>query len=575
MFRIALIAVFMFASVVMHAQVSQYDLTPWDITKLKNGKYRLKTDQLRIQGHVREQKENGKWIFEKKNHSGEWYVSEERNYWEGELNGRYFSINEYGDTVATGNYHKGKQTGEWRFYRDGALYAKKNFDAQGYPSGEQTILVPDRGVIHRSFYTDTIHCYYWWYDPDGYVTERGEMVRGKKSGTCYEYLIQRDGAQDTLPHVISHWWDGNLHGNKKVYYNGMIVYEYNYYNGMLDSVQRVWNAGQLQTEAYYHRGRLHGPQRSFYPDGKVFAETVYEQNEVVARHQFDTITGTIVLSYWYSHHRTDSVKSFARNGQLVYSECITSVVGPTYEVRRYYESGAKRDSSTRVDAWTTGESRSWHENGKPFVVSHHNKNGYCGTLDVWNEKGIHVVHAMPSEHRDTVPEQVWSDAGQKLKAGTDAYSAQLDAYLPVERYNDSMFYLHRIVVTAHLPSLDGPNSSATAVQMEIGDSVATNKRIAPHFPGGDRMFQRYMMKNIQYPDMLREMGIQGSTWVRFTVNTDSTLSDFVLLKKLAGGPGCDMEAMRALKAMPKWGPAMRNGKAYKSRCVIEFKWVLI
>jgi protein TonB len=41
-----------------------------------------------------------------------------------------------------------------------------------------------------------------------------------------------------------------------------------------------------------------------------------------------------------------------------------------------------------------------------------------------------------------------------------------------------------------------------------------------------------------------------------------------LYKGLKGGPGCDKEAQRVVKLMPKWSPGKQNGKSVKVRYIL-------
>ncbi|MCR5658385.1 MAG: TonB family protein [Bacteroidales bacterium] len=83
----------------------------------------------------------------------------------------------------------------------------------------------------------------------------------------------------------------------------------------------------------------------------------------------------------------------------------------------------------------------------------------------------------------------------------------------------------------------------------------------PAYPGGDQKLMEYVAKNIKYPQIARETGIQGRVFVGFVVEPDGSVSNVKVLRGIGGG--CDEEAMRVVKSMPKWKPGKQRGKAVR------------
>jgi len=80
----------------------------------------------------------------------------------------------------------------------------------------------------------------------------------------------------------------------------------------------------------------------------------------------------------------------------------------------------------------------------------------------------------------------------------------------------------------------------------------------PGFPGGEAARIKYLNNNIKYPQMARESGIQGRVFVTFVVEKDGSVTDVRVLRGIGGG--CDEEAIRVIKNMPKWQPGKQRGK---------------
>lgn len=80
---------------------------------------------------------------------------------------------------------------------------------------------------------------------------------------------------------------------------------------------------------------------------------------------------------------------------------------------------------------------------------------------------------------------------------------------------------------------------------------------SPEYPGGMKELLKYMKENLQYPEEAIEKGIEGRVICQFTVKTDGSIDNIVVLKSIH--KSLDEEAIRLIKNMPKWKP----GKNYK------------
>ena len=83
----------------------------------------------------------------------------------------------------------------------------------------------------------------------------------------------------------------------------------------------------------------------------------------------------------------------------------------------------------------------------------------------------------------------------------------------------------------------------------------------PSFPGGEQKLLEYVAKNTKYPQIARDSGIQGRVFIGFVVETDGSISNVKVLRGIGGG--CDEEAVRVIKSLPKWKPGKQRGKAVR------------
>lgn len=95
----------------------------------------------------------------------------------------------------------------------------------------------------------------------------------------------------------------------------------------------------------------------------------------------------------------------------------------------------------------------------------------------------------------------------------------------------------------------------------------------PSFPGGEPKVMEYIGKNIKYPQIARESGIQGRVFVSFVVECDGSISNAKVLRGIGGG--CDEEAVRVVTNMPKWKPGKQHGKAVRVSYLLPVNFKLV
>ena len=81
----------------------------------------------------------------------------------------------------------------------------------------------------------------------------------------------------------------------------------------------------------------------------------------------------------------------------------------------------------------------------------------------------------------------------------------------------------------------------------------------PEYVGGMDAFYKYLTDNLRYPEQAKADNIQGRVLIRFVVMNDGSIVNVEVARGIGGG--CDEEAVRVVKAMPKWKPAVSDGNA--------------
>ncbi|MDY0254276.1 MAG: energy transducer TonB [Tenuifilaceae bacterium] len=95
----------------------------------------------------------------------------------------------------------------------------------------------------------------------------------------------------------------------------------------------------------------------------------------------------------------------------------------------------------------------------------------------------------------------------------------------------------------------------------------------PSFQGGDiNKFREYINKNLRYPEIAAENGIQGRVILSFVVEPHGGVSNVRVLRGV--DPALDREAIRVVESSPKWQPGMQRGKPVRVSFNIPIIFVL-
>jgi protein TonB len=105
-----------------------------------------------------------------------------------------------------------------------------------------------------------------------------------------------------------------------------------------------------------------------------------------------------------------------------------------------------------------------------------------------------------------------------------------------------------------------PTSMSTdTIKSQIFDSVD----VEAEFPGGADSLRKFIFDNIMMDSILEfsDKEMHNKVYVRFVVNQYGDVEQVEIDKAGTYCPPCNKEALRLVKSMPKWTPAIENGQA--------------
>lgn len=94
----------------------------------------------------------------------------------------------------------------------------------------------------------------------------------------------------------------------------------------------------------------------------------------------------------------------------------------------------------------------------------------------------------------------------------------------------------------------------------------------PSFPGGMDEFYKYLGKTVKYPAEAVKLKKEGKVFLSFVVEKDGSLTDIKVERGV--GFGLDEEAIRVIKASPKWIPGIQKGEKVRVKYNIPLSFTL-
>ncbi|MBO7615973.1 MAG: M56 family metallopeptidase [Bacteroidales bacterium] len=151
----------------------------------------------------------------------------------------------------------------------------------------------------------------------------------------------------------------------------------------------------------------------------------------------------------------------------------------------------------------------------------------------------------------------------------------------VERHGDTMMYsmdpftISGDIVTKlknKIMTDEDIDVKVTEVGCVDNDTIYNNVNEMPEFPGGIEGLMEYVAKNVKYPESARENNLQGRVIVKFVIEKDGTVTNVEVGR--GWGNELDDEAVRVVKAMPKWKPGKQDGKPVRVSFMLPINFIL-
>ena len=131
--------------------------------------------------------------------------------------------------------------------------------------------------------------------------------------------------------------------------------------------------------------------------------------------------------------------------------------------------------------------------------------------------------------------------------------------MKTKKENVSGLWMRLLTTLSVLAILLMANTTVMAQDKKVADNkIYEAPEVMPEYPGGMQAMMNFIGENVKYPDDAIEKNISGKAYVTFVVEKDGSVSEAKIMKGVC--ESIDKEALRVVKAMPKWTPGKMNGK---------------
>ncbi len=167
------------------------------------------------------------------------------------------------------------------------------------------------------------------------------------------------------------------------------------------------------------------------------------------------------------------------------------------------------------------------------------------------------------------------------------------------------------IVSTAMKSVNGQETLDSKTEEKLNETIVATDNgnediiddpdITPQYEGGEESAYEYIARNVQYPDIARRSAMEGRIVVGFVVKPDGSLTDLEVLSNMAktkiavasdgfvqsdgeeyikeedshkARQALEQEALRIVKSMTGWNPAIHEGKKVGSQSMLTIYFSL-
>jgi TonB family protein len=425
------------------------------------------------------------------------------------------------------------------------------------------------------------------------------------SGQLKHQVSYKDGKLDGLR--IDWYPDGQLqyeinfkNGKRDGFYkgwypDGQIQTERNHKDGKLDGLRKEWySSGQLKHQVSYKDGKLDGLRIDWYPDGQLQYEINFKngKRDGLARGLYQFIEQDEFNNIWYEN---GSLKySFFGNpqdGKLNLESLMNSLF---YGLIEFASKNDNNSKGSFYSGYLIGDA-AFEFKQKIITVNYaipdlrqkrYVESGKVEDLAIKNECGLIDC----DDYHQISLQGKWKNLGP--------YG---DGTLVINLNKKQNLLELRIVGEENSSwslkcNLKNQKKTIEALKIFLGGIYTDNDlddavydleviERGPVYPGCEyfltpaevrecfnQKIKQFINRNVEFPEMAKQMGVAGKVWVSFIINNDGNVSDVKIERSV--DKLLDDEALRVIRELPKILPAKADGLPVRLRYSVPINFQL-
>lgn len=405
------------------------------------------------------------------------------------------------------------------------------------------------------------------YFPNGKIAFEGKYTLVWTDTEPFEYL-NRIAPETLAQHdgVLSRWRD-NVYIYKDIVPNRMYEGKCKFY----------YANGALMAEGTYKNGAKHGDFKLFHSNGNPSATQSYVNGMATGQWKAWDKDGNLTTEFNYKpipEQVVDEVDQYLQlemSGGPYYKQKGQRLISDIYG--KWFEE-ALAHNSTPVLLYQSKNLSALRD--KVEKINYYAKAYKHGSFKVWENKQLSLQMAFDNnkpigkwisyENGNPLFELEWKNeqvvAAKDYKNpannfGTKAYD---------ERVNKDKERQKELETSEGFVELAGlttaPQSAPSSVhQTNDGNQIF---RTVQEKASTVYNWDEYLQKKMRYPEAARSKNISGRVTVEFVVERDGSATGVKVIRGIELGHGLPEEAVRLVKASPKWKPGKQNGKPVRS-----------
>jgi len=145
----------------------------------------------------------------------------------------------------------------------------------------------------------------------------------------------------------------------------------------------------------------------------------------------------------------------------------------------------------------------------------------------------------------------------QIKSGRVAISGKATKLVPITKHGRFSHYKNNGKVAYYQYYNENKYEKIETPKQELGEILVIAEEM-PEFTGGEVALRKFIAENFTYPEISRNVNIQGTTYVRFVVTKTGEVANIEIVRSV--DENLDKEAIRVISMLPDFKPGKQNGK---------------